>query len=82
MTEGDVCPEQRKSGKVRLLKAIQPPKPPFAGRQSYSCFPHGASFASIGAEFGSHLGNIGKMLRSYRGETRWEHGVCRDSGRS
>jgi len=62
MTEGEVCPERRKSGEIGLSKPIRRSETWFAGRKCRSWFPDRGSSATIGTEFGSHLGNVNQVL--------------------
>jgi hypothetical protein len=56
MTEEEIRLKRRISGQVGLSEPIRQWKARFAGRKCYSCFPDGAPFSIITAEFESHLG--------------------------
>ena len=59
MTKGEVCPNEGKIGRNRLVKATRRPETRLIERKTGSWFQNGACSATIGAEFGSYLGNVG-----------------------
>ena len=62
MTEGEVCLDCAKMAETQrqtqLDRASAVKNPPFK-RKRYSWFQDEARLAIIGAEYGSHLGNVG-----------------------
>lgn len=59
MTKGEVCPNEVKIGRNRVVKATRRPETRLIERKTGSWFQNGACSATIGAEFGSYLGNVG-----------------------
>ena len=62
MTEGEVCPDNKKSGSIWPLVAVwMPDRLPY-GQKLASTFPDPACSAIIRLGVRSHLGNVGSML--------------------
>ncbi len=53
-----MCLDGGKIGRNRAAKATQQSEPRPIERESGSWFQYGACSATIGTEFGSHLGNV------------------------
>ena len=62
MTEGEVCPNEVGSDRNRVPKAVRRSKALPSGWECSSWFHAGACSATIGAEFGTYLGNVGQIL--------------------
>ncbi len=59
MTEGEVCPDNEKSGSIWPSTAIWMPSPLPYGQKLIATFPEAPSAATIGPRLKSHLGNVG-----------------------
>jgi hypothetical protein len=59
MTVGEVCLNGAKIGGNQVAMASRRPEPRFFERKNSSWFQNEARSATIGAEFGSYLGNVG-----------------------
>ena len=63
MAEGEVRPNEVESDRNRVPNAVRWSKAWSCGRECSSRFHAGACSATIGAEFGSYLGNVGSNRR-------------------
>ncbi len=59
MTEGELCPDNEKSGSIWPSVAVWMPNPLPYGQKLISTFLEARSSAAIGPSLGSHLGNVG-----------------------
>ena len=59
MTKGEVCPNEVKIGRNRVVRATRRPEARLIERKTGSWFQNRAGSAIIEAEFGSYLGNVG-----------------------
>ena len=59
MTEGEVRPDEAESAQTGPPRAVCLPNLVLFGLQSGSWFPETTCSTIIGADFGSHLGNVG-----------------------
>lgn len=66
MTGGEVCPIGAKSGRTQPIVAVLRLEARPMNRIRNSRFLEGANSASIGTEFGGHLGNVGSNPSSRR----------------
>ncbi len=59
MTEGEVCQDRTDSAQIGPPRAVRQREADPAGPRFGPRFPDPALSAIVGAEFGSHLGNVG-----------------------
>ncbi len=62
MTEGEVCPDNKKSGSIWPSVAVWMPNRLPYGQKLASTFPEAPSSAIIGPSLRRHLGNVGLKL--------------------